>query len=65
MVEKWPLEVPKHVFYPIYVYIYDLDKFLEKRIFGFFRPPKKHFFTYIDENLEFPAEYRPNNTGLR
>ena len=46
MAIKWPLGVPKHVFYPIFTYICDLDRFKKIDFFGFF-DLKKIFFSHI------------------
>ena len=43
MARKWPLGVPKHVFYPFYTYICDLDRFLKNRFFWIFWLQKKIF----------------------
>ena len=46
MARKWPLGVPKHVFYPFYTSICDLDRFLKNRFFWIF-DFKKIFFSHI------------------
>ena len=56
MARKWPLGVPKHVFYPFYTSICDLDRFLKNRFFGFF-DLKKIFFSHIYVKI---SNFRPN-----
>ena len=46
MAGKWPLGVPKHVFYAILTYICDLQRFLKNRFFWIFWP-QKNFFSHI------------------
>ena len=57
MARKWPLGVPKHVFYPFYTSICDLDRFKKSRYFWIFWPPKIFFLTYI--YVKF-SNFRPN-----